>query len=86
MFSIIRKEEEHSKHSTPAVFVQVPDIGYGTPGIVIYCNKPSHKECCKELANILQHGGFLVRTSYWGDYYRRLKEIRAAIAKAKGEA
>ena len=47
MFSIMRKEEEHSKHSTPAVFVQVPDIGYGTPGIVIYCNKTVIKSVAK---------------------------------------
>ncbi len=66
-------KEENSSHSTPAVFVQVPDIGYGIPGIQIFCNKPSHGECRKELARILNSGGRLVPNTYWADYYAKLK-------------
>ena len=52
--------EENSKHSTPAIFVQVANIGYGTPGIEIFCNKSTHTGCRHDLIWALKHGGRVV--------------------------
>jgi len=67
-----REESESVRHSMPAVFIQVPDIGLGVPGIQIFCNKPSHGECLDELRKAIRSGGRVVqRSEAWHDLCRK---------------
>lgn len=69
-----RDEAETATHSIPSVIVQVPDIGYGTPGIEIFCNKLSHKDCQDELNKALRLGGRIIpRTDAWRELAKRLR-------------
>lgn len=68
-----RIESETATHSVPAIFVQVPDIGYGVPGIELFCNKPNHPDCLQELRKAIKSGGRIVpRTMWWKDLVKRL--------------
>ena len=69
-----RIEAEEVRHSVPAVFVQVSDIGLGIPGIQIYCNKPSHGECRMELAKAIRSGGRIVqRGQAWYELIKKFE-------------
>ena len=65
------RPSERNLHSVPAVIVQVRDIGYGIPGIEIYCNNPRHGGCCDELAKALKKGGRVVAGTYWFARYSK---------------
>lgn len=49
---------QNTKHSEPAVFVQVRDIGGGIPGIVLFCNRCP--DCRAELQRALKEGGRII--------------------------
>lgn len=69
-----REESESVRHSIPAVFVEVPDIGLGVPGIQIFCNKTSHGECLEELRKAIKSGGRVVqRSQAWHDLCKKFE-------------
>lgn len=69
-----RIEAEEVRHSVPAVFVQVRDIGYGCPGIKIYCNKSSHQSCLDELMTAIRSGGrILQRSPAWYELIKKFE-------------
>ena len=68
-----RNQDSRKAHSTPMVFVQVTD-SYCVPTIEVFCNKPTHLDCVKELEDALKGGGFVVSTSFWAKYYNKKGE------------
>ena len=62
---VSHESQDQFRHLIPAVFVQVPDIGNGIPGIQLFCNKINHSSCRDELRRALASGGRIVPGTYW---------------------